>query len=146
MQMFGQAIQIQPPHPGVEESHYMLHGYFKPDGKVLFGMAPKTAFDSDLSCPTMPDTGGMASPAQTLGGVLLALAGGLAVVGVAFAAQRRRWSRPPCRQMRQTEGPERCGPGPSSCPTHPPSGSYRSLKTLRALLPRPIKSSAPKAA
>lgn len=29
MQMFGQTIQIQPGHPGAEEPHYMLHGYFE---------------------------------------------------------------------------------------------------------------------
>ena len=89
MQLFGQTIQIQPPHPGVDEPHYMLHGYFKPDGQVLFGFDPETAFDPDLSCPEMPATGGTVSPAQ-LGGVLLALTGGLAVMGVAFAVRRRR--------------------------------------------------------
>jgi hypothetical protein len=91
MQMFGQTIQIQPGHPGAEEPHYMLHGYFKPDGQVLWGYDPQTAFDPALSCPPMPATGGMASPARLLGGVLLALTGGVAVVGVvAFAVRRRR--------------------------------------------------------
>ncbi len=51
MEMFGQTIQIQPGHPGVEESHYMLHIYFKPDGKVLFGTDPQTAFDPEGVCP-----------------------------------------------------------------------------------------------
>ena len=92
MQMFGQTIQIQPPHPGVDEPHYMLHIYFKPDGKVRFGTDPQTEFDPDLSCPqvsaTMPETGGIVSPAQ-LGGLLLVLAGGLAVVGLAFVARKR---------------------------------------------------------
>jgi hypothetical protein len=37
MEMFGQTIEIQPGHPGVEEPHYMMHIYFKPGGKVLFG-------------------------------------------------------------------------------------------------------------
>ncbi len=37
MELFGQTIQIQPGHPGAEEPHYMLHVYFKPDGKMLFG-------------------------------------------------------------------------------------------------------------
>lgn len=89
IQLFGQTIQIQPPHPGVDEPHYMLHGYFKPNGQVLFGFDPETAFDPDLSCPEMPATGGMASPAQ-LSGVLLALTGGVTVVGVAFVVRRRR--------------------------------------------------------
>ena len=88
MEMFGQTIQVQPGHPGAEEPHYMLHGWFKPDGQVLFGFDPRTGFDPELGCPAMPETGGVASPAQ-LGGVLLALAGGLAVVGAAFAARRR---------------------------------------------------------
>ncbi len=51
MEMFGQTIEIQPAHPGVEESHYMLHIYFKPDGKVLFGTDPQTAFDPEGVCP-----------------------------------------------------------------------------------------------
>ena len=51
MEMFGQTIEIQPGHPGVEESHYMVHIYFKPDGKVLFGTDPQTAFDPEGVCP-----------------------------------------------------------------------------------------------
>ncbi len=89
MEMFGQTIELQPGHPGAEEPHYMLHIYFKPGGKVLFGTNAQTAFDPDLSCPEMPDTGGMVSPLQ-LGGIVLALAlGGLAIVGMAYAVRRR---------------------------------------------------------
>jgi hypothetical protein len=51
MKMFGQTIEIQPGHPGVEEPHYMLHIYFKPDEKVLFGTDPQTAFDPEGVCP-----------------------------------------------------------------------------------------------
>ncbi len=51
MEMFGQTIEIQPGHPGVEEPHYMLHIYFKPGGKVLFGTNPRTAFDPEGVCP-----------------------------------------------------------------------------------------------
>jgi hypothetical protein len=51
MKMFGQTIEIQPGHPGVEEPHYMLHVYFKPGGKVLFGTNPDTAFDPEGVCP-----------------------------------------------------------------------------------------------
>ncbi len=54
MKMFGQTIEIQPGHPGVEEPHYMLHIYFKPGGKVLFGTNPDTAFDPEGVCPEMP--------------------------------------------------------------------------------------------
>ena len=89
MQLFGQTIQLQPGHPGAEEPHYMLHIYFMPDGKVLFGTDPQTAFNPELSCPTtMPETGGIVSPTQ-LGSMVFALAGGLAVVGVAFVARKR---------------------------------------------------------
>jgi hypothetical protein len=51
MELFGQTIEIQPGHPGVEEPHYMLHIYFKPGGKVLFGTDPQTAFDPEGVCP-----------------------------------------------------------------------------------------------
>ena len=89
IQLFGQTIQLQSGHPGAEEPHYMLHIYFKPDGKVLFGVDDQTAIDSELSCPPMPETGGIVSPLQ-LGGILFALAlGGLAVGGVAFSARQR---------------------------------------------------------
>jgi hypothetical protein len=88
MQLFGQTIQLQSGHPGAEEPHYMLHIYFKADGKVLFGTDEQTAFDPELSCP-LPDTGGIVSPLQ-LGGIVAAgLAGGLAILGVAFVARQR---------------------------------------------------------
>ena len=91
MQMFGQTIQIQPGHPGAEAPHYMLHGNFEPGGQVRWGYDAQTAFHPGLSCPTtMPETGGTASPAQlVLGGTLLVLAGGLAVVCVASVARKR---------------------------------------------------------
>lgn len=88
MELFGQTIQIQPGHPGAEDPHYMLHIYFKADGKVLFGTDPQTAFDPDLSCPEMPETGGMVLSPTQLGGVF-ALAGGLALLSVAFVVRRR---------------------------------------------------------
>ncbi len=87
MELFGQTIQIQPGHPGVEHPHYMLHIYFKPDGKVLFGTDPQTAFDPELSCP-LPATGGIVSPLK-LGGILAGLAGGLAILGVALTVRQR---------------------------------------------------------
>lgn len=88
MEMFGQTIELQPGHPGVEEPHYMLHVYFKPDGKVLFGTNPQTAFDPEGVCAMMPDTGGMVSPLQ-LGGILLVLAGALVALGRAFVGRQR---------------------------------------------------------
>jgi hypothetical protein len=53
MKLFGQTIELQPGHPGVEVPHYMLHIYFKPDGKVLFGTDAHTAFDPEGVCPEM---------------------------------------------------------------------------------------------
>ena len=50
MKMFGQTIKLQPGHPGVPDPHYMLHIYFKPHGKVLFGTNAQTAFDPKRSC------------------------------------------------------------------------------------------------
>jgi hypothetical protein len=90
MELFGQTIQLQSPHPGIPQPHYMLHIYFKPDGKVLFGVDDQTAYDPALSCPgpELPASGGVVNPAQ-LGGILFALAGGLAVLGVAFVVRQR---------------------------------------------------------
>ena len=51
MEMFGQTIELQSGHPGVEEPHYMMHIYFKPGGKVLFGTDSETAFDPEGACP-----------------------------------------------------------------------------------------------
>jgi hypothetical protein len=66
MEMFGQTIEIQPGHPGAEEPHYMLHVYFKPGGKVLFGTNPDTAFDPEGVCPEMSATAtASASPSAT---------------------------------------------------------------------------------
>src|SRR5919205_2394628 len=53
MKMFGQTIELQSGHPGVPEPHYMLHIYFKPDGKVIFGTSDQTAFDPEGACPEM---------------------------------------------------------------------------------------------
>lgn len=64
MKLFGQTIELQPGHPGVEESHYMLHIYFRPDGRVLFGTNPQTAFDPELECPQMSATATASSSAS----------------------------------------------------------------------------------
>ncbi len=88
MELFGQTIQLQPGHPGAEDPHYMLHIYFQPDGKVLFGTDPQTAFNPELSCDELPASGGIVSPAQ-IGGILTGLAGGLAIVGIGFVARQR---------------------------------------------------------
>jgi len=88
MKLFGQTIEIQPGHPGAEDPHYMLHIYFMPDGKVLYGTNPQTAFNPELSCGELPASGGVVSPAQ-LGMILFAAVGGLAILGVAFVTRQR---------------------------------------------------------
>ena len=45
MRLFGQRVPLLPGHPGVPEPHFMLHAYFRPNGKVLFA-----EFDPQLSC------------------------------------------------------------------------------------------------
>jgi hypothetical protein len=101
MKMFGQTIELQSGHPGVPEPHYMLHIYFKPGGKVLFGTDDQTAFDPEGICPQMAasataspsasasatatssasalaQTGGMSpTPVLAAGALALLLAGGL---------------------------------------------------------------------
>ena len=64
MEMFGQTIEIQPGHPGAEEPHYMLHVYFKPGGKVLFGTNPETAFDPEGVCPEASATSSASASAS----------------------------------------------------------------------------------
>jgi hypothetical protein len=51
-QIHGQTANLGPPHPGVDQPHYMLHAYFRTDGKVLFG-----DFNPALAAPGMPSTG-----------------------------------------------------------------------------------------
>lgn len=87
MEMFGQTIEIQPGHPGVEEPHYMLHIYFKPGGKVLYGTDPQTAFDPEGDCP---DASASAVSSATASATATASAGAssasaLAVTGGAFS-------------------------------------------------------------
>jgi hypothetical protein len=88
MEMFGQTIEIQPGHPGVEEPHYMLHIYFKPGGKVLFGTNPQTAFDPEGVCPeasasAMPSA--TASATATASASASSSASALAETGGAFS-------------------------------------------------------------
>lgn len=44
--LFEQTVTVLPGHPGLEEPHYMLHAYFRPDAQVLFSV-----FDPQLTCP-----------------------------------------------------------------------------------------------
>jgi hypothetical protein len=65
IKIFGQTVELQSGHPGVPEPHYMLHIYFKPDGKVLFGTNDQTAFDPELSCPPVSASAATASPTSS---------------------------------------------------------------------------------
>jgi len=76
-QLYGQTANLGPVHPGVDQPHYMLHAYFRPDGKVLFGDFDPT---QAATTPGLPNTGagGLATPPAPLVGLGLALAcGGL---------------------------------------------------------------------
>jgi hypothetical protein len=59
-QLHGQTANLGPPHPGVDQPHYMLHAYFRTDGKVLFG-----DFNPALAAPGMPNTGAGGSRGET---------------------------------------------------------------------------------
>lgn len=86
--VYGQTAPLLPGHPGppeVNQPHYMLHAYFKPNGMVLFAV-----FDPELKCPVaaaaatptqLPRTGG-AAPG-------LALLVGLGLVAVGRAIRPR---------------------------------------------------------
>ena len=57
LELYGQAVELQPGHPGAEEPHYMMHVYFRPDGQVLMLSSSKVPpFDPELECPAaVPD-------------------------------------------------------------------------------------------
>lgn len=95
----GQKVPLQPGHPGMEEEHYMVHIYFKPNNKLLLG-----AFDPDLKCPAggaggppegaagaapvgMPQTGNSAGELVALS---LALAAGLALLAAGATLRKRK--------------------------------------------------------
>ena len=82
MEMFGQTIELQSGHPGVEEPHYMMHIYFKPGGKVLFGTNDQTAFDPEGDCPEASAT---ASATASASASASSSASALAETGGAFS-------------------------------------------------------------
>ena len=94
--LFGYKVALQPAHPGVEEDHYMLHAYFKPNNQVLFAV-----FDPDLKCPAggpgegpgegpgtigMPRTGDSSAALYTA----LAVAAGAALLTAGATLRRRK--------------------------------------------------------
>jgi len=90
MEMFGQTIELQSGHPGVEEPHYMLHIYFKPGGKVLFGTNDQTAFDPEAACPeasasAMPSATATATATTSASASASSSASALAETGGAFS-------------------------------------------------------------
>jgi hypothetical protein len=88
-QLHGQTANLGPPHPGVDRPHYMLHAYFRTEGKVLFG-----DFDPALASPGMPNTGAGGSQGHDLPILLIAmLALATACPLLADAMRRRRAAR-----------------------------------------------------
>ena len=87
-ELFGQTVTVLAGHPGLEEPHYMLHAYFRPNGQVLFA-----EWDPELRCPPMPATSVIrddrGSALTALGAALLAAA----VVSGALYVGRRRTAR-----------------------------------------------------
>ena len=84
-ELFGQTVNVLAGHPGLEEPHYMLHAYFRPNGQVLFA-----EFDPELSCPTPPATSVIPDDptAGTLSGAGVALLGAALVTALAFRPRR----------------------------------------------------------
>ncbi len=87
-QLHGQTVNLGPTHPGVDQPHYMLHAFFRPGGKVLFG-----DFDPALATPGLPNTGagggsGQCPPLLPLAALALA-----ASAAVALLAARSRNAR-----------------------------------------------------
>ena len=95
LDLYGQAVELQPGHPGVEEPHYMMHVYFRPDNQVLMlSSATAPPFDPTVECPAgMPETGagGLADRGQSVPSTPLAAlaAGGLILAGAAWMSGRR---------------------------------------------------------
>ena len=92
----GQPVPLQPGHPGMEEEHYMVHIYFKPNNKLLL-----CVFDPDLKCPAdgaagaggPPETGtvGMPRTGSPIAVVVpLLLAAGMGLAGAGAALRRRK--------------------------------------------------------
>lgn len=88
-EVHGQTANLGPPHPGVDQPHYMLHAYFRTDGKVLFG-----DFNPTIATPGMPNTGGGSAQGRDLPLLaLLALILASTCPLLADAMRRRRAAR-----------------------------------------------------
>lgn len=98
----GQPVPLQPGHPGMEEDHYMVHIFFKPNNKLLLG-----PFDPDLKCPANGAGGAGGPPEGAAGGspagmprtgnsagdlvaLPLVIAAGLAVLAAGATLRRRK--------------------------------------------------------
>lgn len=85
--LFGQPALLLPGHPGIEEPHYMLHAYFRPNGQVLFA-----EFDPKVSCELPPTSAALATDsAPDAAGTALLL---MTVFAGAFALALRMLSTP----------------------------------------------------
>ncbi|MEJ7652986.1 MAG: hypothetical protein WKH64_06415 [Chloroflexia bacterium] len=87
--LFDQDVEVQPGHEGVEEPHFMMHLYFRPDDQVLLlSSASAPPFDPLVECPAgMPPAGGGGTsrpdPSPLLPTAALAVAA-LALTGLAL--------------------------------------------------------------
>ncbi len=84
-QLFGQTANLGPIHPGVDQPHYMLHAFFRPDGKVLFG-----DFDPALAAPGLPNTGAGGGAAGRIAPILPAALALLCACPLLLRSVRRR--------------------------------------------------------
>jgi hypothetical protein len=83
-QLHGQTANLGPMHPGADQPHYMLHAFFRPGGKVLFG-----DFDPALATPGMPNTGAGGGGRQQLPILSLVILVLVATGGSALLLRRR---------------------------------------------------------
>jgi len=99
LELYGQAVELQPGHPGAEEPHYMMHVYFRPDGQVLMlSSAQVPPFDPTVECPAGDEQDGPEMPDAGAGGLAPgasipvgnAAAGLMMLVGAGYAVLRRR--------------------------------------------------------
>ncbi len=87
-QLYGQTANPGSAHPGVDQSHYMPHAFFRPGGKILFG-----DFDPALAAPGLPNTGAGGGQGTRLSTSPLAALALIVVCPLLAAAVRGRAAR-----------------------------------------------------
>jgi len=86
-QLYGQTANLGLPHPGVDQPHYMLHAFFRPGGKVLFGDFDPAQM---AAMPGLPNTGAGGGSGQHLPILPFAALALVATAGVGLLLRRRR--------------------------------------------------------